>query len=694
MKLRRCIIPVFLFLAFGLEGKTQSPDIGGYRPEQLEEMAEKNNAEPVDDSYLTGLDQFSRHPLNMNEASEEELIQLQIPDVLQIRNFLLYRSMLGSLLNIYELQAIPGWDMETIRKILPYVKVEQNESLYVSIKERWKGGDSDFLIRTSRVVEKSLGYDNKTKPNASYYTGSPENIFIRYTYNYKQLLGYGFTGEKDAGESFFRGAQRYGFDFYSFHFFLQHAGLVRSLAIGDFTVNLGQGLIQWQTFSLVKSSQTLGIKRESPCLKPYHSAGEFNFHRGLGISLQKGKWQSTLFVSYRKISTSLEADSIGQEPVFTSFQNSGYHRTAAEIADRNNNSQFATGANARYETRNFSMGFNLVHFHFAQPLQKRDALYNLYSLKGKNLSDFSMDYSYTLGNLHLFGEFARDQWLHGASVQGALISFGEHLDLGFLYRNISPAFQSLYSASFTENNTPGNEQGLYSGLSFKPGAGIRCDMYYDMFVFPWLKYRVDCPSRGRDFFFQVAAQPDKLCHLTASYKQEMKPINGMDQTNPMPALTYPLKKRIRIETDLNLSRSLQFNSHMEWLIINSAGLPPQHGFLGMAGMAIGKSGLTASSGVCFFETDNYDTRIYAYEPDLLYKFSLPDFYGRGLHYYINLHMDLLRSGRRAVNPLRVSAWIKWDQTFYRGVSSVGSGLDEIPGNRKSEIKAQVLVQWL
>jgi hypothetical protein len=35
-----------------------------------------------------------------------------------------------------------------------------------------------------------------------------------------------------------------------------------------------------------------------------------------------------------------------------------------------------------------------------------------------------------------------------------------HLDLGFLYRNISPAFQSLYSGSFTENNVPANEQGL------------------------------------------------------------------------------------------------------------------------------------------------------------------------------------------------------------------------------------------
>jgi hypothetical protein len=118
MKLRRPVFQAVLFLMLSPNGKTQTPEITAIGPEQLEEMTEKNNAEPVDDSYLTDLEQFSRHPLNMNTASVEELIQLHIPDVLQIKNFLLYRKMLGSLLSI-RLQSIPGWDMETIRKILP-----------------------------------------------------------------------------------------------------------------------------------------------------------------------------------------------------------------------------------------------------------------------------------------------------------------------------------------------------------------------------------------------------------------------------------------------------------------------------------------------------------------------------------------------------------------------------------------------
>ena len=693
MRCRKYFLFVFLFLVVYLKGKSQAIEISGYRAGQLEAIAEKKDAEPEDDSYLMDLEQFGRHPLNMNTVSADDLLQLHIPGVLQIRNFISYREMLGPLISIHELQAVPGWDMETIRRVLPYVVVRRDESLYTSLKERWNGGDAALLIRAAQVVEKSKGYENQTKPNASFYEGTAQKIFIRYTYNYKQLLAYGFTGEKDAGEPFFRGAQRYGFDFYSFHFFLQHSGLIRSLAIGDFTVNLGQGLIQWQSYSFTKSSQSLTIKREAPCLRPYHSAGEFNFHRGLGISLQKGEWQSTLFVSFRKISTSLVPDTTGRESLFSSFQNSGYHRTAAEIADRYNNDQFAVGGNIRYTAPGFLLGINFVHFHFSRTFQKKDEPYNLYNLKGRHLTDYSVDYSYTMNNLHLFGEFATDRWLHKAFIQGALISLGEKLDMACIYRNISPAFQSLYSDAFTENPVPNNEQGFYAGLSCRPAAGIQVDIYQDLFVFPWLKYRVDGPSQGRDFLFQLRVQPNRFWQLTALYKQESKSINGETESGGTVLLTNPVKKRIRIESDFTLSRSMSFGSRVEWVRRIEPGSLTQNGFLGMALLSFSRSGYSANAGVSVFETDNYDTRIYSFEPDLLYNFSLPAFYGRGLHYYFNLHRDLSRLIRQAGKHIRLSAWIKWDQTFYPGSGSIGTGLDEIPGNRKTEIKAQVLVQW-
>jgi hypothetical protein len=693
MRISKKWFPVFLLILLCRKGDAQTGDMPDFRAGQLEDQAEKKDAEPEDDDYEMDLEQYAKHPLNLNATEEESLIRLHLLNALQIRNFISYRKLLGPLLSMHELQAVPGWDLETIRRLLPYIMIGRDESVYSALRERLKGGDAAFLMRAAQVLEKSKGFEKPILPGASYYLGSPQKIFVRYTYNYKQLLAFGFTGEKDAGEPFFRGAQRYGFDFYSFHFFLQQRGIIKALAMGDFTVNLGQGLIQWQTISFTKSSQALAIKREASCLRPYHAAGEFNFHRGLGVSLQKGKWQSTLFISAQKISTNLDADTAGREDLFSSFQNSGYHRTAAEIADRNNSEQFSSGGNLRYSGKRFLLGFNLIHFHFSRPFQKRDEPYNLYSLKGKRLTDLSLDYNYTTGNLHLFGEFAVDQWLHPAWVQGALISLAENLDMSFLYRNISTAYQSLYSDAFTENSVPNNEKGLYAGVAFRPFPGLQTDMYVDVFTFPWLKYRVDGPSGGRDIFFQLAWQPNKSWRLVSLYKNEMKSGNGSAPSVGSHELVVPVKQRWRIESDCTMSRLLGFHCRMEFLWIDANGTATRHGYMGTAGFNFKKSGYSGSIGAAVFETDDYDTRLYAYEPDLRYNFSLPVYYGKGSHYYINLHRDFSRLIPHADKHFHLSGWIKWDQTFYPGYTSIGSGLDQIPGNRKSELKLQLLIAW-
>ncbi len=693
MKIRIRSLFVFLLLCLHVTGLGQDGHIDEYQTGQLETIAEKKNADPEDDSFETDREFYSKHPLNLNTAVAEDLLQLHMLQTLQVSNFIMYRKLLGPLLTVHELQAVPGWDPETIRRLLPYIRVGRDESVYSALGERWKHGDAAFLIRVGQVLEKSIGFNEPVRPGSAYYEGSAQKIFFRYTYNFKQLLSYGFSGEKDAGEPFFRGAQRYGFDFYSFHFFLQKAGIIRALAIGDFTVNLGQGLIQWQTIAFTKSSQALAVKREAASLRPYHSAGEFNFHRGLGIRLQLRNWQTTVFVSSQKISTSREADTSGREDPFSSFRNSGYHRTPAEIADRNNSRQFSAGGNVRYSCDAFSLGFNWIHFNFSHPFQKPETPYNLFSLKGNRLTDFSLDYNYTRGNIHFFGELAADQDRHRAFTQGLLISLGENVDMSFLYRNISPAFQSLYSDAFTENAAPNNEKGIYAGLSFRPLTGFQADLYYDLYIFPWLKYRTDAPSAGRDYLVQFIYQPGKSWRLTSLYKNEMKEGNSEVLQTGMHGLVLPLKQRWRIETDYTVSRDFRFVSRMEFVWIHSSRAAMQRGFLGMAGFIFRRSGLSGNIGAAVFETADYDTRIYCYEPDLIYNFSLPAYYGKGLRYYINLHKDFSRLIPHGGKHFSLSGWLKWGQIFYTGAGKSGSGLDEIPGNRKTEIKVQVLVQW-
>jgi hypothetical protein len=158
-------------------------------------------------------------------------------------------------------------------------------------------------------------------------------------------------------------------------------------------------------------------------------------------------------------------------------------------------------------------------------------------------------------------------------------------------------------------------------------------------------------------------------------------------------LVEPLKKRWRIETDYMISKSFSFDSRLEFVWISLSGTKSTQGFLGTAGFAFRKSMLSGNISVTIFDTQDYGTRIYIYEPDVLYNFSLPAYYGSGLHYYLNLHKDFSRLIPQRSQHFKLSCWLKWSQTYYPGSVSIGSGLDEIAGSRKSEIKAQILIQW-
>ena len=442
-----------LLISFAKNGFTQDYPDNISETGQLESLAEKKDADPEDDSYEMDLEYRARHPLNLNQASSDELAALHLLTALQISNFMLYRKLLGSLLSIYELQAVPGWDLTSIQELLPYIKIGKDESLYSAIRDRWRRRRCFFAYPGKPGAGKSSWISEAGESGSIPLYGSPQKIFFRYTYNYKQLLQYGFSGDKDAGEPFLRGAQRDGFDFYSFHFFLRNTGLVRNLALGDFTVNLGQGLIQWQTISFTKGGNVLGIKRQAASLRPYRSAGEFNFHRGAGISLQKGDWSTTLFFSCQKISSNPATDTSGREDIFTSFENSGYHRTANEIADRNNNRQISAGGNLVYDKPRFNVSVNFTHFSFSKSFQKEDEPYNLYSFSGRSLTNISFSYGYTFRNMHWFGELAVEG-RHPALVQGVLMSLGTALDLSVLIPEYFPGLSvSLCGCVYREQQS-------------------------------------------------------------------------------------------------------------------------------------------------------------------------------------------------------------------------------------------------
>lgn len=655
--------------------------------EQLENLTESNeDAVTEDDSYLQDMMYFINHPINLNYADEGLLQQLNLLTPIQISNLLLYRKAFGNFLHIYEIQAVPAWDVLTIRKVLPYVTVSEKANVIGSVSSRLKGGEHTLLVRGTQVMEKSKGYLLDSSSAKNYYPGSPQKVLVRYKYKYKNTLQYGITAEKDAGEQFFKGVQKEGFDYYSVHFFVKNIGIIKSLALGDFSVNLGQGLTSWQSLSFNKGAEILNIKRQSETIRPYNSAGEIEFHRGAAITLEKNNWEATALVSYRRLDAGFKTDTLEFDEYISSLQLSGFHRTASEVDSKNKQEQFTFGGNIKYTNERFHIGANALHYSFELPIKKQDVPYNRFALGGKKLGNYSVDYSFTFKNMHLFGEAATDNNNNTAFINGLAISTNTRVDMSFLYRKISKGYQSLYSSAFTENTRPNNESGLYAGLTITPTDHFRINAYADFFQFPYIKYRTDAPTSGTDYMMQLLYKPNRQVEIYTRYRSKSKPINYNPYNHPLNPVVGKTKQNLRTQFAFKLNPTFTLRSRVELSWFDKRGDEPENGFLIYTDV-IYKPLLKPFSGnirLAYFETDGYNSRLYAFENDVLYGYSIPVFFDKGYRYYLNLKYKLSKN---------LSAWTRVAQTIYPEKEKIGSGLDEIKGNSRTEVKLQIIYNF-
>ena len=677
--MKKWVTILFTFLIIHYSTITFSQEIPVTTEQQLENQTDADQGETEDDSYLQELEQFKKNPINLNIADADELKQLRIITDLQIANLISYRNLFGKLISMYELQAVPAWDINTIRKLLPFVTTTTAFSLAEEAGKRFRGGEHSLLLRITQIPERSKGFS--TSASGAKYIGSPQKILFRYRYTYKNLLQFGLVGDKDAGEQFLKGAQKKGFDFYSFHLFARKIGIIQALAVGDFSVNMGQGLIQWQGLAFKKSVEVMGIKRQSAVLRPYNSAGEFYFHRGAGITIKKGKIETTAFVSFRKLGGNFVADTVNSEDFISSFLTSGYHRTLSENEDRNNLTQTAFGGNILYRSTRWQVGLNGIYYNFSLPIQKRNEPYNLFAISGKQWYNFSIDYSFTYKNFHFFGEGAADKNFNKAFINGLLISVDSRVDVSIVQRTIQKGYQSINGNAFTENTYPTNETGFYTGVTIRPAIGWKFDLYGDIYKFPWLKYLVDAPSHGKDFLAQLTYTPNKKVEIYTRFRNETKQSNQSENLTVTNFLATIPKQSWRTQLMFKLNSSVALRNRIELLWYDKKGKNNENGFLTFFDI-IYKPMLNPFSGIVrlqYFETGGYNSRIYAYENDVLYSYSIPSFSDKGFRYYATINFDLTR---------KISFWIRWAQTIYKNRNTVGSGLDEIQGNKRSELKLQ------
>jgi len=663
--------------------------------EDLIEEISSSTEEELDYSTLyDDLNFFLNEPLNLNDATRDLLEKLQFLNEIQIQGILDYIKNYGKIYTIYELQLIEGFETEDIKRILPFVTVETGkEQLPFDIHRALKYGSHDVFLKTQFIVQQQDGYipipDSilEENPDKSRYLGNRCKYYVKYKYHYKNQIQWGFTMEKDPGEEFFTGTQKQGFDFYSAHVQIDDVKKIKRAVVGDYSVQFGQGLVLWPGMSTGKSSYTLNIKKKPQGIKKYSSVDENLFMRGAAAIMKFGKLEVAGFVSHKNIDANITGlDSINDEEVYeiSALEITGSHATPSEVADKHSISETVFGSNLTYRAEKFKTGITVVGYQFGADLNKTPRPYNMFDFQGSKNINASVDYHFILKDINIFGEAAISKNGGMAFLNGALIPLAPQISISVLHRYYQRDYQAYYSGGFAEGSKVANERGLYIGAEIYPYKRWKISTYIDSYSFDWLTSSANAPLQGYDYLAQVDYTPTSKVSMYVKFKHEIKPENTSLSDVSIKFLEDVEKWNLRYNFSYQLNSWLTLKNRVE-ITGYKKGDIDERGYMIYQDIKFAPFSIPMTLYFRYGVFDApYNARIYAYENDILYAFSIPGYYYKGFRTYFTLNYDITD---------KITIWIRYGQFNYidRDVISEGS-LTEIKSNIKSEIKAQIRIK--
>lgn len=678
-----------------LGGKTLSAQKNEIVQQRIEFISEQLQEENIDLSDLVeALYYYFEHPINLNKTTKQELSTLLLLSEIQIDQLFKHIANTGPLNNLVELQAIPHWDQETIDILLPFVHVH---ALSPSKTQTWeqvlKNAKFESFMRYQRILEHRPAYDQVStevkQQSNSYYHGSPDRLYTRLRYTSANVFSVGFSGEKDPGEEFFRGSQKQGFDFYSLHLFYSPGKLIDKVIIGDYQVQIGQGLNLWTGYAFGKTADVSLLKKSAQSIKPYTSVDEVRFLRGAAIDMKHKHFSLLVFASRKKIGANISIDSLSAEQAFaTSINITGLHRTSSEIANKNAMTELLAGTNLRYSRSNLHLGLAAVHQQYSSLFDRAPNNYNLFDFRGRQTTGLSADYNYVWRNCNFFGEIAYSTFTQSfATLSGATIALDYRATLSILYRNYSPGYYSFYNNGFAEGSRTQNEKGIYFGLQVKLTPTWTVNSYLDLFQHDWIKYLVNAPSHGNEFLIQSSYKPNKITHMYVRFRQQVRPRNILTiqaQGNiPHPEDQTQRNYRIHFSHQINLALSIK--SRIEFMTFESVSRGRETGLLIQQDLVYKSKTLPIDiqARYALFDTDSYNTRLYSFEANAMNVFAMPSYYYQGSRAYLMVKYTFLR---------KFDLWLRYGAFIYTNVQSIGTGRDRIDGNRKSDITVQLRIK--
>lgn len=617
-----------------------------------------------------------QEPVNLNTATREQLEQFPFLSDIQIEHLLAYIYIHGQMETIYELQLIEDMDRQTIQYLLPFVciKAINNEPAFrwkTMLKSAAKYGKNEVLTRMDIPFYKRKGYEHT-------YLGPAVYNSVKYSFRYSDRLYAGVAAEKDAGEPFAALHNRYGYDYYSFYLLLKNCGRLKALAVGNYRLSFGQGLVISTDYLMGKTIYASSFNNRSSGIKKHSSTDEYNYFRGIAATVALTKhWDISGFYSHRSL------DGVITNEEITSIFKTGLHRSQKEADKKHLFTLQLTGGNVSYQQNRIRLGITGIYYVFNRPYEPELTGYSKYNLHGNNFYNLGIDYAYRWHRFSFQGETAigKQGW---ASLNRFQYSPVQDVQLMLIHRFYSYNYWAMFAHSFGEGSTTQNEQGYYLGLETSPFAYWKFFASFDLFSFPWKRYRVNKPSRGMDGLIQATFTPRTYLSMELKYRYKQK---ERDWTGSKGMLTLPIfHHQFRYRLNYSFKDVFSSRTTLDYNHFHSQDRAADIGYqvTQMISSQLPWARLFADVQGSYFFTDSYDSRVYAAEKGLLYTFYTPSFQGRGFRCSVRLRYELNKH------------WLfitKFGETVYLDRNEIGSGNDLIRGNKKADVQMQLRIKF-
>lgn len=422
------------------------------------------------------LQEIMQTPLNINTIQLEELSQLGFLTEFEQKSIVAFVTQNKPLKTIYELQFVLGLPIEKAQ-LLSYFCMVHVEHKTVSLDELIAQGTHT----ASSIFQIPVGAE--MRDTNAIYAGNLMKHSWRYRFSSNNTLFWGITCKKDIGEAISK-SQTNWYDYTSIYVQFKPNGLISNIVLGDYELQIAQGLMQWQGGYFGKQMRTQHLSNHY-ILKKHSSGNEIDFYRGAAATLQCKSWYITPFGSRRYIDGKLNNDTTGLQLYTT-----GYHRTQQEL-------QYAKAI--LHTTQG-------VHVQFGAARHVVSAAYmqHTFSLSAFRTEQYYANVAYSFARNHttFFSEIATN-FNALAYCVGIQTTIARDIAATSMFRQYEPEYSNDFAQSISEQSSIGNEQGLFSIITCPLSAHVTLHCIHDYYYMPQPRYFVAAPTRGNELCLKL-----------------------------------------------------------------------------------------------------------------------------------------------------------------------------------------------